>query len=109
MERYITNIADIDIGTGIGKSEEYPELWNCAICLSNHGIITNIEITQCGHIFHIDCLNHWFSTLANSCPLCRTYIQTISLIHNETINYNIQNRYLGIFINPLFQLNTDID
>ncbi len=46
----------------------------CSICLDEINIITDMEITECFHIFHNDCLKTWCKT-NNSCPLCRTIIQ----------------------------------
>ncbi len=45
----------------------------CSICLDEINIITDMEITECFHIFHNDCLKTWCKT-NNSCPLCRTII-----------------------------------
>lgn len=45
----------------------------CSICLDEINIITDMEITECFHIFHNDCLKAWCEE-NNSCPLCRTII-----------------------------------
>ena len=39
----------------------------CAICLTNisHGIQL-----RCGHVFHCECIETWWTTIRN-CPLCR--------------------------------------
>lgn len=29
------------------------------------------QCEQCKHIFHLDCMNHWFRVRGNTCPLCR--------------------------------------
>jgi hypothetical protein len=49
---------------------------DCCICLDtlNNHIITDIEVTQCGHMFHGTCFASWLQRGRNSCPLCRTRI-----------------------------------
>ena len=39
----------------------------CCICLEN----TSECQTECGHIFHTDCITH---VITNKCPMCRTNI-----------------------------------
>lgn len=42
----------------------------CSICLSNIESINTTELTECGHIFHTNCLNiHRENN--NNCPVCR--------------------------------------
>jgi hypothetical protein len=44
----------------------------CSICLKK--IYTNTSYTtECGHIFHYNCLNKWIAK-NNNCPMCRTYL-----------------------------------
>ena len=44
----------------------------CSICLEVCRS-KDIELTQCGHIFHKKCLETWRNTSESySCPLCRT-------------------------------------
>ena len=43
------------------SSEHNPE-WECAICLEELGGTLASKLTNCGHMFHSDCLNKW-STL----------------------------------------------
>ncbi len=49
---------------------------DCCICLDtlNNHIITDIEVTQCGHMFHGTCFASWLQRGRNCCPLCRTRV-----------------------------------
>jgi RING finger family protein len=55
----------------------------CSICLEQ--IISTKAITQCNHIFHVECIIHLQS---NKCPICRT-----ENILNSNINTNTTNKY----------------
>lgn len=54
---------------------KYLEQMECAICLSSMSsekdIITK---TECGHKFHVNCLEEWIKR-SNTCPLCRCKTQ----------------------------------
>jgi len=64
----------------------------CSICLEG---ITNSSKTNCNHHFCSDCLNDWLSQNKNTCPICRTKLE--SFITNDittkiiTINSNSRN------------------
>lgn len=70
----------------------------CAICLDD--IIRNAKITQCGHIFHNNCLCNW-SKIKNNCPVCRTLL-TID------IHPAMQNALKPFLNNPDFETILDI-
>jgi hypothetical protein len=42
---------------------------NCAICQESIAS-TGSRIRQCGHTYHGDCINNWF-TMSVRCPVCR--------------------------------------
>ncbi len=50
-----------------------PENQVCAICLANVENNDTMELTECGHIFHIACINRHRSN-NNNCPVCRREI-----------------------------------
>ena len=69
-----TTISTITSGTGdTGSTEDV-----CTIC---HSTFTNGEVTRsinnCGHVFHIQCIEQWFRT-HNTCPICRQPVQSIN-------------------------------
>jgi hypothetical protein len=43
---------------------------NCAICLEDIQDSKD-KILSCGHIYHDECINSWFETKADTCPICR--------------------------------------
>eukprot|EP00392_Amoebophrya_sp_AT5.2_P003785 g3790.t1 len=43
----------------------------CAICCCDFEVGVKVARTQCGHLFHYDCLAEWAATGNNTCPLCR--------------------------------------
>ena len=64
----------------------------CSICLEG---INNPSRTNCNHHFCSDCLNDWLSQNKNTCPICRTKLE--SFITNDittkiiSINSNSRN------------------
>jgi E3 ubiquitin-protein ligase SHPRH len=51
----------------------------CTICRSS---ITIGSLTQCGHKYCKDCLDHWLQN-SNTCPMCKSYIREHS-VYNFT-------------------------
>lgn len=51
---------------------------SCTICIKEDIIDNDIYITDCNHIFCNECLDDWFQRGNNSCPLCRSEINTYS-------------------------------
>ncbi|KAE8797109.1 RING-H2 finger protein ATL7-like [Hordeum vulgare] len=48
----------------------------CSVCLADYQPDERLQrIPPCGHTFHIDCIDHWFSK-NNTCPLCRVSLLT---------------------------------
>jgi hypothetical protein len=49
----------------------------CCICFDDYESVKIIrKINRCGHIFHSDCIENWFSKGVNEpkCPLCNLNI-----------------------------------
>ena len=47
----------------------------CSICLSPVELNNTMELTECGHIFHVDCIRRHRGSLNNNnnnCPVCRS-------------------------------------
>ncbi|KAK7279216.1 hypothetical protein RJT34_24262 [Clitoria ternatea] len=54
----------------------------CAVCLNEFQEDEKLRvIPNCGHVFHIDCIDVWLQNNAH-CPLCR---RTISLMTNQVV------------------------
>ena len=43
---------------------------SCSICLVDFEDESNISLTDCDHIFHMDCITEW-SRYKKDCPVCR--------------------------------------
>jgi len=75
---------------------------SCTICMKEDLNNNNIYTTDCNHIFCKDCLDDWFQRGNNSCPLCRSEINTYSykdekyklIIHK--IENNIQTNQISL-------------
>ena len=45
---------------------------SCSICLQEMQSEENLRELHCGHLFHEDCVVHWFTTSGTKrCPICR--------------------------------------
>lgn len=49
----------------------------CRICLDQ--VVTDIEATRCGHIYHGECINKWLKN-SSMCPACRSNVHPTELI-----------------------------
>ena len=76
---------------------------NCAICLSYKIPSQDICITQCNHKFCKSCIYSWFDTGINTCPLCRSPLQyiTINGIQTRIISIKQTNQIIQPPIIPL--------
>lgn len=45
-----------------------PEDFSCPICMG--GNESAVVITECNHIYHVDCIESWLEII-NNCPMCR--------------------------------------
>ncbi|CAD8131625.1 unnamed protein product [Paramecium octaurelia] len=50
----------------------------CSICLEQFKPDSNVRITYCEHIFHVNCLQNWMRK-SRVCPLCRASLDTITI------------------------------
>jgi hypothetical protein len=66
---YIDTISlnDINIILPIQKSLTDTD---CAICIENIKLNSDVRIMNCNHIFHTDCLDKWLIK-NKTCPICR--------------------------------------
>ena len=78
---------------------ETPPHLNCSICLKDTILQEEQCVTNCNHSFCKGCLDEWFDTGSDACPLCRQKITYFN--HN-----NITNR-LVIRGPPINQPNQD--
>ncbi|CAK69365.1 unnamed protein product (macronuclear) [Paramecium tetraurelia] len=59
------------------KSSQKDEQF-CSICLELFKPDSNVRITYCEHIFHVNCLQNWMRK-NKICPLCRASLDTITI------------------------------
>ncbi len=45
----------------------------CSICLEQYVPGTYKRVLVCNHAFHKKCVDKWFKTSSNTCPICRNY------------------------------------
>mmetsp|Transcript_17464 Transcript_17464/g.17390 ORF Transcript_17464/g.17390 Transcript_17464/m.17390 type:complete len:121 (+) Transcript_17464:27-389(+) len=50
----------------------YWEAPTCVICLNE--LSTNLTVTPCGHVFHLDCMEKCVFNKCKNCPLCRNRV-----------------------------------
>jgi len=65
----IKNSINLSTLRQISKIQISKDNANCSICLNNKKDKV-IRQLNCGHKFHIECIDIWFEK-NNSCPLCR--------------------------------------
>lgn len=44
---------------------------DCAICLENFNAGEQMQILQCKHYYHPECITPWLEKSTNKCPKCR--------------------------------------
>lgn len=59
-------------------------LLNCSICLKDNILQEEKCLTNCNHSFCNKCLDEWFDTGSDACPLCRQKITYFN--HNNITN-----------------------
>ena len=67
---------DINVLTSASSIHIYntleTEFESCSICMENFSSNSIVrKLNNCGHIFHVDCVDTWFETNIR-CPVCRT-------------------------------------
>jgi hypothetical protein len=53
------------------KNEQFEK---CVICMEKYEINDEVKTLPCFHIFHKDCIDHWFKAGNDSCPICKNKI-----------------------------------
>ena len=47
----------------------------CAICVDEFVNGDSIKTLQCGHIFHVNCIDEWLGKYSSVCPLCKSNLR----------------------------------
>lgn len=63
----------------------------CSICAETIGSSDDLNVTSCGHMFHVGCLKQWLDR-AKTCPQCRavcTARNVVRLYLNVALNETV--------------------
>lgn len=62
---------------------------HCSICMDAMSQRNSMKITSCGHFFHKECLTKWAEQNKDTCPLCRTPMdsQTLVTVNRGMLDY----------------------
>ena len=69
-EKLLINKKDFDIDN------------SCIICFENF-LIKDVAILNCGHYYHLHCINTWLKT-EPLCPICRRKAKIIEIIEHDS-------------------------
>ena len=63
---------------------------NCMVCLCPMNIPTDTVTTNCGHIFHTECISKWYDKQTNvfNCPACRKSLNSTPKIIRDIPDSN---------------------
>jgi hypothetical protein len=59
------------------KNEQFQK---CIICMEKYIINDEVKTLPCFHLFHKECIDHWFKAGNDSCPICKNKIN-----HNNNL------------------------
>ena len=62
------------------KNEQFEK---CVICMQKYEINDEAKTLPCFHIFHKDCIDHWFKAGNDSCPICKNKINNNKDLNEE--------------------------
>ncbi len=87
----------------------------CSICLNSVRPTRGVRKLDCGHLFHVRCLNEWKGTGTRTCPLCRKpfdtkkYKVTMTILNTETSESRITSMDSTIIQTILQNMNLNDD
>jgi hypothetical protein len=67
----------------------------CGICLNDFDPLQDYCKINCGHVFHCNCIRPWLNSFNSAnqqndtCPKCRKYVKTISVVPNDVLDKKI--------------------
>ena len=56
------------------KENKNEQFQKCVICMEKYKINDEVKTLPCFHIFHKECIDHWFKGGNDSCPICKNKI-----------------------------------
>ena len=64
----------------------------CSICLNPVRHTRKSKQLECGHLYHGACIDEWISAGGNTCPMCRTQLDSRPTFKISIIIENINTR-----------------
>ena len=58
------------------KNEHFEK---CVICMETYEINDDVKTLPCFHIFHKDCIDQWLKSGKDTCPICKTKVNSNNL------------------------------
>jgi ankyrin repeat protein len=58
---------------------------DCGVCLGEFQSDDTVCLTICKHSFHCQCINDWLERGNETCPFCRTKIETLTQLNNTQV------------------------
>lgn len=59
------------------------QVMECSVCLTTLVEDATIRVLpNCKHVFHVDCVDTWFSS-NTTCPVCRTVVAEPTMLHSD--------------------------
>ena len=62
------------------KNEQFEK---CVICMEKYELKDEVKTLPCFHIFHKDCIDHWFKGGNDSCPICKNKINNNNYLDED--------------------------
>ena len=61
----INKASRVEIFSGIPTDDD-----ECSICYAQYTAGDTVRVLQCGHEFHVNCVDEWLTRHRNKCPVC---------------------------------------
>ncbi|KAK1274230.1 E3 ubiquitin-protein ligase EL5 [Acorus gramineus] len=70
----------------------------CAVCLCDFGGgVEQRRLTNCGHVFHRECLDRWVGHDRRTCPLCRATFTDEGLLGSTSASAGARDGFFSDF------------
>ncbi|PIA18534.1 hypothetical protein COEREDRAFT_79587 [Coemansia reversa NRRL 1564] len=61
---------------------------DCSICLLTYEVDDAARVLSCGHVYHVDCIDHWLIQRSARCPICKVDIRKALGLENRSGSQN---------------------
>ncbi|KAH0452756.1 hypothetical protein IEQ34_017080 [Dendrobium chrysotoxum] len=81
----------------------------CSVCLGDYQAEDRLQrLPQCGHTFHVDCIDHWLVS-NTTCPLCRISLIPAIKAAADSVNQEYQENQADGSQRQSFAVNDNVD